>query len=82
HEGYGMAILEAMSKGIKPIIHNFYVADEFYSEQYLFNTVGQAVDMITNEPYDSTEYRRFAEQHNETKQLEEISELVREVMGE
>ena len=81
HEGYGMAILEAMSKGIKPIIHNFYIADEFYPAQYLFNSIGQAVDMLTNESYDSTEYRRFAEEHNESGQVEKVMGLVREVMG-
>ncbi|HPB88388.1 MAG TPA: glycosyltransferase, partial [Thermotogota bacterium] len=79
HEGYGMAILEAMSKGIKPIIHNFYIADEFYPMQYVFNSIPRAVEMIKDEPYDSTEYRQFAERHSETKQLEKISELVREV---
>jgi len=82
HEGYGMAILEAMSKGIKPIIHNFYIADEFYPMQYVFNSIPRAVEMIKDEPYDSTEYRQFAERHSETKQLEKISELVREVINE
>ncbi|HPM22048.1 MAG TPA: glycosyltransferase [Thermotogota bacterium] len=82
HEGYGMAILEAMSKGIKPIIHNFYIADEFYPMQYVFNSISSAVEMIKDEPYDSTEYRQFAERHSETKQLEKISELVREVINE
>jgi glycosyltransferase involved in cell wall biosynthesis len=82
HEGYGMAILEAMSKGIKPIIHNFYIADEFYPMQYVFNSISRAVEMIKDEPYDSLEYRQFAERHSEERQLEKICELVREVINE
>ena len=82
HEGYGMAILEAMSKGIKPIIHNFYIADEFYPMQYVFNSIPRAVEMIKDEPYDSLEYRQFAERHSEERQLEKICELVREVINE
>ena len=60
---------------------SFYIADEFYPAQYLFNSIGQAVDMLTNESYDSTEYRRFAEEHNESGQVEKVMGLVREVMG-
>lgn len=62
HEGYGVAILEAMSKGIKPAIHNFYVAEEFYPKEFVFNTIDEAVEMITNSDYDSEKYRRFVEE--------------------
>lgn len=61
HEGYGVAIMEAMAKGIKPVIHNFYVAEEFYPKDWIFNTVDEAVEMITSNDYDSERYRRFIE---------------------
>jgi len=80
HEGYGMAILEAMSKGIKPIIHNFYVADEFYPQKYLFNSVKEAVRMITSDDYDSAEYRDFAIQNDESKQLQAVAEIVNNLL--
>jgi len=80
HEGYGMAILEAMSKGIKPIIHNFYVANEFYPQKYLFNSVKEAVRMITSDDYDSAEYRDFAIQNDESKQLQAVAEIVNNLL--
>ncbi len=80
-EGYGMAIMEAMSKGIKPIIHNFYVAGDFYPQKYIFNTVKEAVKMIDSDAYDSEEYRAFAESHDENKrQLPAISDVVRNLL--
>ena len=63
HEGYGVAILEAMAKGIKPVIHNFYIAEEYYPKDFIFNTVDEAVEMILTEEYDSEIYRRFVEEN-------------------
>ncbi len=62
HEGYGVAILEAMAKGIKPVIHNFYIAEEFYPKEFIFNTIDEAIEMIKNENYDSERYRSFVEE--------------------
>ncbi|MEW8992953.1 methyltransferase domain-containing protein [Clostridium sp.] len=59
HESFGYGIAEAMSRGIKPIIHNFVFAKEIWDEKYLFNTVDEAVKMITNKTYNSKEYREF-----------------------
>ncbi len=61
HEGYGVAILEAMAKGIKPVIHNFYVAEEFYPREWIFNTIDEAIEMITSDDYRSDNYRKFVE---------------------
>lgn len=77
HEGYGVAILEAMSKGIKPVIHNFYVAEEFYPKEYIFHTVDEAVEMITSPDYDSVKYHEFVEQScSLEKQIAAISEVL------
>jgi glycosyltransferase involved in cell wall biosynthesis len=76
HEGYGMAILEAMCKGIKPIINNFYIADEFYPKKYIFNDINEAVQLITSDKYNSYEYRKFAEENREEKQLKSVNDLV------
>ncbi|WP_165274665.1 glycosyltransferase [Thermotoga sp. Ku-13t] len=78
HEGYGVAILEAMSKGIKPVIHNFYVAEEFYPKEYIFHTVDEAVEMIRSFDYDSVKYREFVEQNCPLeKQVELIERTIK-----
>ncbi len=74
HEGYGVAILEAMAKGIKPVIHNFYVAEEFYPKEYIFNTVDEALSMVIDEEYDSERYRRFVEKKSSLE--EQIGKIV------
>ncbi len=78
HEGYGVAIMEAMVKGIKPVIHNFYVASEFYPREYIFDTVDEAVEMITSEDYDSSKYRKFVETYSLDEQVRKIKELFEE----
>ena len=56
HESFGYNIAEAMVKGIKPVIHNFPYAKEIWDKKYLFNTIDEAVNRITEEQYSSQEY--------------------------
>lgn len=77
HEGYGVAILEAMAKGIKPVIHNFYVAEEFYPDEYIFNTIDEAIKMIVSEDYDSEKYRHFVEENCSLE--EQIAEVIKAI---
>lgn len=79
HEDYGVAILEAMAKGLKPIIHNFFVAKEFYPQEFLFSTVDEAIAMITSDNYDSEKYRKFVE---ETASLEKQIASILEILNE
>ncbi len=81
HEGYGVAILEAMSKGIKPVIHNFYVAEEFYPKDYIFQTIDEAVEMIVSPNYNSIEYREFVEKNSSLeKQILNIQNTIKSLM--
>ncbi|KAF2959891.1 glycosyltransferase [Thermotoga sp. 38H-to] len=59
HEGHPYNIMEAMAKGIKPVIHNFPGAREFYDDEFLFNSVDEAVQKIVEEDYDSKRYRDY-----------------------
>ena len=63
HESFGYSIAEAMAMGIKPIVHNFPFATRIWPEQILFNTLDEAVGMITSNVYSSISYRNFIEQH-------------------
>ena len=78
HEGYGVAIMEAMAKGIKPIIHNFYEARGFYPDTLIYNTIDEAVEKITEQTYDSEGYRRFIEDnYSLEKQIDLIEKILK-----
>jgi glycosyltransferase involved in cell wall biosynthesis len=79
HEGYGVAIMEAMAKGIKPIIHNFYAARGYYPDELIYNTIDEAVEKITEESYDSESYRRFIEDnYSLEEQICKIEQVIKE----
>ena len=63
HESFGYSIAEAMACGIKPVVHNFPFSGGIWPEQVLFNTVDEAVGMVTSHIYNSKAYRDFVEQH-------------------
>lgn len=58
-ESQNMSVMQAMAKGIKPVIHNFVGARSIYPEKYIWNTIEQAVKMVTESNYSSEEYRNF-----------------------
>jgi glycosyltransferase involved in cell wall biosynthesis len=56
-EGCPNNVIEAMAKGIKPVIHNWPGAEEQFGE-YVFNTVEESVSMILSNDYNSQRYRQ------------------------
>jgi len=79
-ESQNMSVMQAMAKGIKPAIHNFFGAKGVYEKKYLWNTIGEAVCMITEEGYDSREYRDFiGNNYSLEKQSEAISRMMDEL---
>lgn len=59
HEGHPYNIMEAMARGIKPIIHNFAGAKKLYPESLIFNFIDEAVEKITQASYNSIGYREY-----------------------
>ncbi|WP_051618084.1 methyltransferase domain-containing protein [Desulfofundulus thermocisternus] len=75
-EGNPLGIMEAMAKGIKPVIHNFVGSREQFGP-YVWNTINEAVNMIISDKYDSEEYRRYIEKNfSLQKQLTNIYNLI------
>ncbi len=73
HESFGYNIAEAMVKGIKPVIYNFPYSKEIWDQKYLFNTIDEAVSLITEDNYVSYEYRDFVEKrYSLKKEIEQI----------
>jgi glycosyltransferase involved in cell wall biosynthesis len=58
-ETFHYAIAEGMMCGLKPVIHNWPSADEFYSREFIFNTSSEAVKMLSNAGGPEV-YRNFA----------------------
>lgn len=82
HESFGYFIAEAMACGIKPIIHNFLYAKEIWPQEYLFNTIDEAVEMVLDKNYDSKKYREFIElNYSLDKQINKINILLNSMLN-
>lgn len=82
-EGHSYAIMEAMARGIKPVIHNFRGAKELYSNmgsslRVLFNTIEGAANKIMIKEYYSKMYRSWIIDKGWTleKQLKRTKEII------
>ena len=78
-EAHGYSIMEAMARGIKPVIHNFRGSGGLYSNNMRFNTVDEAVEMITAGDYNSKAYREWVIDSGwildkQVKQIKEVLE--------
>ncbi len=61
-ESYHYSLAEGMAAGLKPVIHCWNSADNFYKDEWIFNLVDQAVEMLTSER-NPEEYRQYAIEH-------------------
>ncbi|HDY88316.1 MAG TPA: glycosyltransferase [bacterium] len=82
HEGHPCNIMEGMARGLRPVIHNFIGAKGLYQEKYLFNTVVDAINMITEwsaTTPDEKDYRKYVIDRGWTKKsmMASISKLIR-----
>lgn len=64
-EGFSYATAEAMAKGIRPVVHRFFGADDIWSG-ITWDHIDEAVDMITDGEYDSASYRQYLIDHGYT----------------
>lgn len=68
--------MEAMARGIKPIIHNYHGAKEQWPEELVYNFFFEIEEMINGE-YDSIKYRSFIEdRYSLEKQTDNILKLL------
>lgn len=72
-EGNPNNVIEAMAKGIKPIVHNWPGAEDQF-QNHLFNTVDQAVKLIQGD-YDSEVYRQEVEEKFSVKNIEKVVDM-------
>lgn len=73
-EGDPMNVLEAMAKGIKPIIHRWPGAYEMYDDTFV--TVKRAVFDIMRGDYNSAKYLESVKKNNSVSNIDEIYKMV------
>lgn len=80
-EGHSYAALEALSRGIKLVIHNFRGSKELYPKDIIFNTINEAIDIITEKCYNSIKYKDWVIKRNWTleNQLDQIRRIIKEL---
>jgi len=75
-EGQGMAILEGMALGLKPVVHNFPGAALIYPPEFLFNISEQFCEQILSDTYQPWRYRKFIEEkYSLQEQLSRINDI-------
>lgn len=57
-ESQHLSIMEAMAKGIKPLVHNFAGAKKVYDEKFIWNTPSDLIRLIKND-YKSNDYLQY-----------------------
>ncbi len=75
-EGLPVSILEAMARGVKPLVHTWPGARDFFPPECLFRTVEEFCEAVLQGPYDRSRYREWVGRRFPLKrQLEQIDRL-------
>ncbi|NQT81531.1 glycosyltransferase family 4 protein, partial [bacterium] len=76
-EGTQVAVLEAMAKGIKPLVHAWIGAEELYGPAGIYRNTAELRQALNDGSYQSGEYRRWIEEHfSLAKRLARIEEMI------
>lgn len=73
-EGNPNNVIEAMAKGIKPVVH-YWPGAESQFPGHLFGTVEEAVSMILKGPYESVKYRAEVQDKFSLDNIERVVDL-------
>ena len=79
-EGHPVGILEGMSCGLKPVIHNFLGAEQIFPSEFLFNIAEEFCEQIVGGAYEPWTYRAFVEEkYSQQRQLSRINDIFAEL---
>jgi len=74
-EGCPMGILECMSMGVKPIVHNWPGAKDIFPEDIVFSKISEVIDIL-NKPYNSRNYRDLVEKNHGLNNARRVVDIV------
>ncbi|MFH1642170.1 MAG: glycosyltransferase, partial [Nanoarchaeota archaeon] len=76
-ESQGKGIMEAMSMGLKPVIHDFVGASSIYPGKYLWRTSSEFCEMVLSDKYIPSEYRQYIIDNYSTEdKIEQIESVI------
>lgn len=77
-EAFSYATAEAMAKGIKPVLHRFYGADDLWPDM-TWDCIEQAVEDIQFGEYNSDKYKQYLIDHEYTlpQMMRKIDEIIK-----
>ncbi len=62
-ESQNLSAMQAMAKGIKPLIHNFIGAHHIYPSGLIWNTIDEAVKLVISDDYETDLYHKYINTH-------------------
>lgn len=81
-EGHPVGVMEAMSCGLKPVIHYFPGAEAFYPKSFIYYNLDDFIRIITDTEYDSNSYHCYiTENYSMEKQLNEIKNIIGDILS-
>jgi glycosyltransferase involved in cell wall biosynthesis len=75
-EGNPNNVLEAMAKGIKPVVHNWPGSRDQFPEHLVFDTIPGAVSIITAPEYCPQTYRDWVIDRYSTKNFDSLYDII------
>ena len=81
NEGNPNCLTEAMSMGIKPIIHAWPGAINMYPPEFVWTKIHKAVELITQPKYNSLMYREYVKTHFNYNNIKQIHGVIKDVVG-
>jgi glycosyltransferase involved in cell wall biosynthesis len=76
-EAFSFVTAEAMSKGIKPVVYNFWGANKIWPEANLYKNEHEAVKLFESDVYHSLTYRKWIEENYPLdSHLQEMSDFM------
>lgn len=66
-EAFSFIVGEAMAKGLRPLIHNFWGAEGVWDKKYIWNKVSEVKPMLND--YNPIEYRQYIEKYYPLKKM-------------
>lgn len=74
-EGNPNNVIEAMAKGIKPVVHRWPGAEVQFPPECLFTTAKGAADIITRPSYESIAYRQWVDVNYSDKNIKKVVDM-------
>lgn len=62
-DAFSLVVGEAMARGIKTLLHNWWGSKAIWPEEYIWTTLDECIEKFINQPYESNKYRTFIEEH-------------------